>query len=68
MAVDDNGRFTDRITDFKGRSVKEADKDIILAVKVNMVDMALFEGDFLCCRYKKRLVTYVENSRIVGFV
>lgn len=42
MAVDDDGHFTDRITDFKGRNVKEADKDIILAVKVIMVDMALF--------------------------
>lgn len=56
VAVDDDGRFTDRITDFKGRNVKEADKDIILAVKVIMVDMALFEGEFLCCSYKKRLV------------
>lgn len=33
VAVDDDGCFTDRITDFKGRYVKEADKDIILAVK-----------------------------------
>ncbi|KAL8145892.1 hypothetical protein AgCh_003869 [Apium graveolens] len=33
VAVDDDGHFTDRITDFKGRNVKEADKDIILAVK-----------------------------------
>ncbi|KAL8144763.1 hypothetical protein AgCh_003100 [Apium graveolens] len=33
VAVDDNGLFTDRITDFKGRYVKEAEKDIILAVK-----------------------------------
>nr|GEX44325.1 isoleucine--tRNA ligase, cytoplasmic [Tanacetum cinerariifolium] len=33
MAVDDDGCFTKRITDFSGRYVKEADKDIILAVK-----------------------------------
>ncbi|KAI3524031.1 hypothetical protein L1887_02632 [Cichorium endivia] len=33
MAVDDDGCFTDRITDFNGRYVKEADKDIIQAVK-----------------------------------
>lgn len=38
VAVDDDGCFTDRITDFKGRYVKEADKDIILAVKVIMAD------------------------------
>ncbi|CAH1426936.1 unnamed protein product [Lactuca virosa] len=33
MAVDDDGCFTERITDFIGRYVKEADKDIIQAVK-----------------------------------
>lgn len=36
MAVDDDGCFTDRIADFRGRYVKEADKDIILAVKVRI--------------------------------
>ena len=29
VAVDDDGCFTDRIVDFKGRYVKEADKDIV---------------------------------------
>ncbi|XP_023756284.1 isoleucine--tRNA ligase, cytoplasmic [Lactuca sativa] len=33
MAVDDDGCFTERVTDFSGRYVKEADKDIIQAVK-----------------------------------
>nr|XP_043623289.1 isoleucine--tRNA ligase, cytoplasmic [Erigeron canadensis] len=33
MPVDDDGNFTQRITDFSGRYVKEADKDIIQAVK-----------------------------------
>jgi isoleucyl-tRNA synthetase len=33
VAVDDDGCFTERITDFAGRYVKEADKDIIQAVK-----------------------------------
>ncbi|CAI0420213.1 unnamed protein product [Linum tenue] len=33
VAVDDDGCFTDRITDFSGRYVKDADKDIIEAVK-----------------------------------
>ncbi|KDP34784.1 hypothetical protein JCGZ_10564 [Jatropha curcas] len=33
VAVDDDGCFTDRITDFSGRYVKDADKDIIETVK-----------------------------------
>ncbi|GJW49295.1 isoleucine--tRNA ligase, cytoplasmic [Tanacetum coccineum] len=33
MAVDDDGCFTERITDFSGRYIKEAEKDIIRAVK-----------------------------------
>ncbi|KAG2613221.1 hypothetical protein PVAP13_4KG344900 [Panicum virgatum] len=33
VAVDDDGCFIEKITDFKGRYVKEADKDIINAVK-----------------------------------
>lgn len=34
VAVDDDGCFTSRIMDFSGRHVKDADKDIIEAVKV----------------------------------
>lgn len=33
VAVDDDGCFTGRITDFSGRYVKDADKDIIEAIK-----------------------------------
>ncbi|AQK81830.1 Isoleucine--tRNA ligase cytoplasmic [Zea mays] len=33
VAVDDDGCFIEKISDFKGRYVKEADKDIISAVK-----------------------------------
>ncbi|XP_078433905.1 tRNA synthetase class I (I, L, M and V) family protein isoform X2 [Wolffia australiana] len=33
VAVDSDGCFTERIVDFKGRYVKDADKDIITAVK-----------------------------------
>ncbi|KAJ8755497.1 hypothetical protein K2173_019295 [Erythroxylum novogranatense] len=33
VAVDDDGCFTEKITDFSGRYVKDADKDIIEAVK-----------------------------------
>jgi isoleucyl-tRNA synthetase len=35
--VDDSGFFTEDVTDFKGRYVKEADKDIIAWVKVNLI-------------------------------
>lgn len=35
VAVDDDGCFIDKISDFKGRYVKEADKDIISAVKAS---------------------------------
>lgn len=38
MTVDDDGCFTEIITDFRGRYVKEADKDIIQAVKARTVD------------------------------
>ncbi|KAL5981401.1 hypothetical protein ACLOJK_015456 [Asimina triloba] len=33
VAVNDDGMFTDKVSDFKGRYVKHADKDIIAAVK-----------------------------------
>lgn len=36
VAVDDDGCFIDRITDFVGRYVKEADKDIVETVKVSL--------------------------------
>lgn len=32
--MDGDGNFTEEVTDFKGRYVKEADKDIIAAIKV----------------------------------
>lgn len=35
VAVDDDGCFTEKVSDFKGRYVKDADKDIINAVKQN---------------------------------
>ena len=35
VAVDDDGHFIEKISQFKGRHVKEADKDIINAVKVS---------------------------------
>ncbi|KAK1416993.1 hypothetical protein QVD17_26115 [Tagetes erecta] len=37
MPVDDDGCFTEMITDFRGRYVKEADKDIIQPVKASIV-------------------------------
>lgn len=36
VAVDDDGCFTEKITDFSGRYVKDADKDIIETVKVRL--------------------------------
>jgi isoleucyl-tRNA synthetase len=33
VAVDDDGCFTEKVSEFKGRHVKEADKDIISSVK-----------------------------------
>lgn len=36
VAVDEDGLFTERITHFFGRYVKDADKDIIEAVKVRI--------------------------------
>lgn len=53
VAVGDDGRFTDRNTEFKGRSVKEADKDFFLAMKVIMVDLALLET--ACVLIKQRI-------------
>ena len=35
VVVDDDGCFIEKITDFKGQYVKEADKDIINAVKAS---------------------------------
>jgi isoleucyl-tRNA synthetase len=34
VAVDDDGCFTAKITDFTGQYVKDADKNIIEAIKV----------------------------------
>ncbi|KAK3043535.1 hypothetical protein RJ639_002114 [Escallonia herrerae] len=39
VAVDDDGCFTERITDFSGRYVKDADKDIIQAVKARLLSV-----------------------------
>ncbi|KAF2300184.1 hypothetical protein GH714_010457 [Hevea brasiliensis] len=39
VAVDDDGCFTERITDFSGRYVKDADKDIIENVKSHVSDV-----------------------------
>ena len=39
VAVDDDGCFTSKVTDFSGRYVKDADKDIIEAVKVSFIEI-----------------------------
>lgn len=45
VAVDDDGCFTEKVSDFKGRYVKDADKDIINAVKQN--GRLLKQGSFM---------------------
>ena len=42
VAVDDDGCFTEKVSDFKGRYVKDADKDIINAVKVRISPFFIF--------------------------
>lgn len=41
VAVDDDGCFTAKITDFSGQYVKDADKDIVEAVKVRSNSLIL---------------------------
>lgn len=41
MPVDDDGCFTERVSDFSGRYVKEADKDIIQAVKARIIEFCI---------------------------
>ncbi|CAH1426933.1 unnamed protein product [Lactuca virosa] len=49
MAVDDDGCFTERVTDFSGRYVKEADKDIIQADKGRLVKSGSFTHSYPFC-------------------
>ena len=56
MAVDDDGCFTERITDFSGRYIKEAEKDIIQAVKASVVDIFTKDGKLL------------QNQAFVNFI
>lgn len=42
--MDDDGCFTERITDFSGCYVKDADKDIIESVKVLFTGIGLLGG------------------------
>ena len=46
--VDDDGMFTDAVSDFKGRRVKEADRDIIARLKT---DGRLYKNDTLVHSY-----------------
>ncbi|BBG93561.1 tRNA synthetase class I, L, M and V family protein [Prunus dulcis] len=59
VAVDDDGCFTERITDFSGRYVKDADKAIIEAVKANgrLVKSGTFTHSYpFCWRSKTPLI------------
>lgn len=41
MAVDEDGRFTEKVSDFKGLNVKDADKETINAVKVIIFELLI---------------------------
>ncbi|KAF3455800.1 hypothetical protein FNV43_RR00442 [Rhamnella rubrinervis] len=59
VAVDDDGCFTERITDFSGCYVKDADKDIIESVKVRgrLVKSGTFAHSYpFCWRSKTPLI------------
>ncbi|XP_068334858.1 isoleucine--tRNA ligase, cytoplasmic-like [Pyrus communis] len=59
VAVDDDGCFTERITDFSGFYVKDADKDIIEAVKAKgrLVKSGTFTHSYpFCWRSKTPLI------------
>ncbi|XP_062107730.1 isoleucine--tRNA ligase, cytoplasmic [Humulus lupulus] len=59
VAVDDDGCFTSRITDFSGRYVKDADKDIIEAVKAKgrLIKSGTFTHSYpFCWRSKTPLI------------
>ncbi|KAL4194516.1 hypothetical protein AMTRI_Chr05g59720 [Amborella trichopoda] len=51
VAVDGDGCFIDKITDFKGRYVKDADKDIVAAVKAKgrLVNSGSIEHSYPFC-------------------
>ncbi|KAK8617842.1 hypothetical protein V6N13_080747 [Hibiscus sabdariffa] len=59
VAVDDDGRFTGKIADFSGRYVKDADKDVIEAVKAKgrLVKHGTFTHSYpFCCRSDTPLI------------
>ncbi|KAK7312173.1 hypothetical protein VNO77_35842 [Canavalia gladiata] len=51
VAVDDDGCFTEKITDFSGRYIKQADKDIVEAVKAKgrLVKSGAFTHSYPYC-------------------
>ncbi|KAH9624724.1 hypothetical protein KSS87_015623, partial [Heliosperma pusillum] len=49
VAVDDDGCFTERVYDFKGRYVKDADKDIINAQKGRLLKQGNFTHSYPFC-------------------
>ncbi|TVU08293.1 hypothetical protein EJB05_41693 [Eragrostis curvula] len=49
VAVDDDGCFTEKVSEFKGRHVKEADKDIISADKGRLVSKGSIEHSYPFC-------------------
>ena len=58
MAVDDDGCFTTKISEFSGQYVKDADKDIIEAIKVRFRHIWLWE----CLEDNNNNICVGENS------
>ncbi|CAI9294357.1 unnamed protein product [Lactuca saligna] len=58
MVVNDDGCFTERVIDFIGRYVKEADKDIIQADKSRLVKSGSFTHSYPFCWRSDTLLIY----------
>lgn len=67
--VDDNGEFTDEVTDFKGRFVKDCDKDIITYLeKINRLfttEPYIHSYPF-CWRCKTPLIYYAKDAWFIA--
>lgn len=62
VAVDDDGCFTGKITDFSGRYVKDADKDIIEAMKVKLMQTFIY----LFILFGQLLIEVINSRRQRG--
>ncbi|KAF3434590.1 hypothetical protein FNV43_RR21675 [Rhamnella rubrinervis] len=65
VAVDDDGCFTERITDFSGCYVKHADKGIIESVRVLFAGIGLLGLGALCC-LGYTYIDYLQSNRCLN--